>query len=105
MSCQPGPRRPLTSGRDEARTEIPEPKGWTWDAYFLFTNRRGSDVDGPIPHAKPDRHTHIRAVPDRRGIPQLPDIPQPPLAVALQLLASKPRPPRKPHGPYPPRPR
>jgi hypothetical protein len=28
-----------------------------------FTNGRGSDVDGPIRHAKPDQRTHTQEVP------------------------------------------
>ena len=54
-------------------------------AYFRdFTNGRGGDVDGPIPHAKPDRRMHIREVPHTRAVPHRADIHQPPLAAALQ---------------------
>jgi hypothetical protein len=49
-----------------------------------FTNGRGSDVDGPIRHAKPDRRTHTHEVPHTRAVPHRPDIHQPPLAAALQ---------------------
>ena len=49
-----------------------------------FTNGRGSGVDGPIRHAKPDRRTHTHEVPHRRAVPHRPDILQPPLAAALQ---------------------
>jgi hypothetical protein len=49
-----------------------------------FTNGRGSDVDGPIRHAKPDRRTHTQEVPHTRAVPHRPDIHQPPLAAALQ---------------------
>jgi hypothetical protein len=47
-----------------------------------FTNGRGSDVDGPIRHAKPDRRTHTREVPHTRAVPHTPDIHQPQLAAA-----------------------
>jgi hypothetical protein len=49
-----------------------------------FTNGRGSDVDAPIRHAKPDRRTHTQEVPHTRAVPHRPDIHQPPLAAALQ---------------------
>jgi hypothetical protein len=45
-----------------------------------FTNGRGSDVDGPIRHAKPDRRTHTHEVPHTRAVRHRPDIHQPPLA-------------------------
>jgi hypothetical protein len=48
-----------------------------------FTNGHGSDVDGPIRHAKPDRRTHTREV-HRCAVPHRPDIHQPPLAAALR---------------------
>ena len=48
------------------------------------TNGRGSDLDGPIRHAKPDRRTHTQEVPHTRAVPHRPDILQPPLAAALQ---------------------
>ncbi|MGB8089770.1 MAG: hypothetical protein WCF62_03565, partial [Pseudolabrys sp.] len=41
-----------------------------------FTNGRGGDVDGPIPHAKPDRRMHIREVPHTRAVPHRADIHQ-----------------------------
>lgn len=49
-----------------------------------FTNGRGSDVDGPIRHAKPDWRTHTHEVPHTRAVPHRPDIHQPPLAAALR---------------------
>jgi hypothetical protein len=49
-----------------------------------FTNGRGSDVDGPIRHAKPDRRTHTHEVAHTRAVPHRSDILQPPLAAALQ---------------------
>jgi hypothetical protein len=52
--------------------------------YSRLTNGRGSDVDGPIPHAKPGRRTHTQEVPHRRAVPHRPDIHQLPLAAALQ---------------------
>ena len=48
-----------------------------------FTNGRGSDVDGPIRHAKLDRRMHTREVPHTRAVPHRADIHQPPLAAAL----------------------
>ena len=55
-----------------------------------FTTGRGSDVDGPIRHAKPDRRTHTQEVPHTRAVSHRPDIHQPPLA-ALQRQAGEPR--------------
>ena len=49
-----------------------------------FTNGRGSDVDGPIRYAKPDRRTHRQEVPHTPAMPHRADIHQPPLAAALQ---------------------
>ena len=49
-----------------------------------FTNGRGSDVDGPIRCAKPDRRTHTQDVPHTPVVPHRADIHQPPLAAALQ---------------------
>src|SRR5882724_9013434 len=66
-----------------------------------LTNRRGSDVDGPIHHAKPDRRTHIHEVPHTRAVPHRPDTLQPPPAAALQRQAGEPRPSRKRREPAP----
>jgi hypothetical protein len=49
-----------------------------------FTTGRGSDVDGPIRHAKPDRRTRTQEVPHTRAAPHRQDIHQPPLAAALE---------------------
>jgi hypothetical protein len=52
--------------------------------YCDSTNLRGSDVDGLIRYAKPDRRTHTAEAPRTRAVPYRPDIHQPPRAVAIK---------------------